>query len=326
VKQKSPYQAKNPAPPVVASWDKRVRSLLLRLAKDRTHDAGYLLANCDAVYRTVDGRGPDKETVHPGAGARITFNLSAVHVPGFCEASKDPAARAFKNCYDVADNAANSMSHNTVAERRQVVDGSLPLPANVALRDVYFGAVDINGTGVRFYGDVCLVLHRHVAESCIVLDRNSYDVIRSPIREQVARLGNKNQALQSMHRSAIVKTWSGAWNTDLRYIVATKAFAALPLTARRWTTGHISQAVCSDEDYIEVLQYGSFKAIDLQEARIASYDVAEDALTASRQASRRPAPRLEAMLWARRRARAETALRALGVPVRTMGHHGRVRN
>lgn len=322
MKTKKRYKKKESVAPAVVAWDLRLRRLQAQTAKQNGADREHLLANCDAVYRTVDGRGPDANEAHPAAGARITFNMPSVHVPGFCEATRRGKPNAYKNCYDIAAETFGGGSYKQVGARRLQVDKSLPLPAGATVETTYFGAVDVNGCGVRFYGDVCLVLHRDQNAACVVLDRNSYELVRSPVKEYVARVAG---AGQDAMRQAIARSWSGSWQGDLKHIVAAKALATLPLGGRRWTTGHISHAVCSDEDYVEVLKGGSFNAYDLQEARIAAQDVAEDALTTSRMASRRPAPRLESMLWARRRARAETALRSLGVPVRVVGTHGRMK-
>jgi len=322
MKKKKRYEKKIIVAPTAASWADRIRRLSIRLARENRSGADYLSANCDAVYRTVDGRGPDASEAHPSAGARITFNMSSVHVPGFCEATKDRRANAYKNCYDLAAESVTSGNDKHVSARRKLVDESLPLPKGASVAETYFGAVDVNGSGVRFYGDVCLVLQRDYAATCVVLDRNSYELVRSPVKEQVARTGKLKQ---DAARHAIARSWSGSWEDDLRHIVAAKALTTLPLVARRWSTGHISQAICSDEDYIEVLKGGSFNAHDLQEARLSAHDISEDALTAARLASRRPVPRLESMLWSRRRAVAETALRSLGVPVRIIGHHGRIK-
>lgn len=320
MKKKQRYVKKFQFLPGQPDWPDRLRRLQLQLRKRNGASGDFLPANCDAVYRTVDGRGPDASAAHPSAGARITFNMSSVHVPAFCEASKANSGTAYKNCYDLASQQGANATH--VGERRKLVDASLPLPALATVPTTYFGAVDVNGSGVRFYGDVCLVLKRGLAADCVVLDRNSYDLVRSPVKELVTQAGKgKEDAV----RQAIARSWSGTWDGDLGHIAAAKALATLPLGERRWTTGHISHAVCSDEDYIEVLKRGSFDAHDLQEARVSANDAAEDALTASRLASRRPKPRLESLLWARRRARAEAALRALGVPVRIVSNHGRIK-
>jgi hypothetical protein len=321
-KKKKRYTKKFSIPPLPPSWARRVHQLQARLARDQGTGIAYLVANCDAVYRTVDGRGSDSAAVHPAAGARITYNMPSVHVPGFCAATAAGHAYAYKNCYDIADETASSSNKFQVNERRKLVDNALPLPKGGSVPTIYFGAVDVNGTGVRFYGDVCLVLKRDEAVACVILDRNSYDLVRSPVKELVAQV---DVTAQHAARQTIARSWSGSWHSDLQYMVASKALTTLPPGARRWTAGHISYAVCSDEDYIEVLKQGSFNAHDLQEARLAAFDIAEDALTAARVASRSPAPRLESMLWAWRRARAEEALRSAQVMVRIVGHHGRTK-
>ena len=321
-KRKKRYSKAFTILPVTASWAKRVGRLQASLARGHGTELSYLLANCDAVYRTVDGRGSDSDAAHPSAGARITFNMPSVHVPGFCAATMAGKTNAYKNCYDIAHEATASSIKTQISERRKLVDNALPLPIDASVSTTYFGAVDVNGTGVRFYGDVCLVLKRDEATACVVLDRNSYDLVRSPVKEVIAQVPDK---AQHEARQTIARSWSGSWHGDLQYIVAMKSLAILSLNKRRWTAGQISHAVCSDEDYIEVLKCGSFNARDLQEARLDANDVGEDALTASRMRSRSPVPRLESMLLARRRARAEIALRFLRVPVRIVGTHGRTK-
>ena len=303
-------------------WAARIDRLQYRLIRRYGSNADYLHANRDAVRRTVDGTSSESLDPHPEAGARVTFNMSSVHVPGFCTATRAGKPDAYKNCYDLARETAGTANARVVGDRRREVDASLPLPDGGSVETTYFGAVDVNGTGVRFYGDVCLVLKRALATPCVILDRNSYDLVRSPVKEMVAQA---RRMTQEKARRTVANSWRGSWTEDLHHIVASKAFMTLPLGDRRWTAGHISHAVCSDEDYIEVLKSGSFNAHDLQEARLSANDIAEDALTASRLASRGPAPRIEPLLWAWRRARAEKALRSLRVPVRVVSNHGRIK-
>jgi hypothetical protein len=47
--------------------------------------------------------------------------------------------------------------------RRERVDRSSPLPGNAGSRDIYFTAVELNCTGIRFYGDVALFLSQDTA-------------------------------------------------------------------------------------------------------------------------------------------------------------------
>ena len=195
---------------------------------------------------------------------------------------------------------------------REIVDEALPLNG-ASYKDLYFGAVELNGSGIRFYGDICLVLKAGaVPANTIILDRNSFDLIRPPIRERI-----KNGA----HRRREAMALAGCWKDDLGAMAGLMVFENLGFRKRLLTTGQISAAVRSDEDYIEVLKIGSFSGSDLQEARFSAEDAACDALTGDRIGGR-PTPRLEALMLRHRHQRADEELRRIGVvlsPVATLG-------
>lgn len=307
----------------MATWAMRLSRQLVQLVRKNKSGATYAAANSMSVQRAVDGMGPDSPKIDPRAGARMVVNLSSAHVPGFCEASAKGLVRPYKNGYDLAALAQARGLSSPVSPSRLTVDAALPLPSSVAAKDVYFGAVELNGTGIRFYGDVCLVLRRDsVPRDTVVLDRNSYDLLRSPTREQIGALPVAGQAVA---RKNVASGWSGEWARDLGAMAAIKAVLSLGIRERRWTTGQINEAVRSDEDYLEVLKVNSFSASDLQEARVSASDAAHDALVGSR-LSRRPLPRLESLIWRNRRSRAEAALRNVQVPVRIMTSSGRTRD
>jgi hypothetical protein len=307
------------------SWSEKLRRLHFQVQRRTGVDAGYLRANAATVTRIVAGLGPDDARAQATSGARIAFNISSVHIPAFCEASRKKEGRPYKNCYDLdkINAASGNAAKSCVPARRALVDNSLPLLAPLRPEDMYFGAVEVNGAGVRFYGDMCLILKRPDA-NCdhLVLDRNSYDLIRSPILEQIT---GSPAGRRSAARQAVAKSWSGSWHRDLAAIATVKAINTLGPADRRWTSAHVSDAVRSDEDYIEVVKHLSFEAGDLQEARVSAHDAATDGLTMMRLAAGNVVPRLESLLWSHRRSKAEAALRELGVPVRTVGNTGRSR-
>lgn len=300
------------------TWAERLDELMAAATRMGFAHTDYDSANRECVEHTLRGVGPDSPDRDPdlAAGARVVVNIPAAHVPDFCAASlrKDP--KPYLNTYDLAP------PDPPMSGKRQQVDAALPLPAGQTPKDTYFGAVELNGCGVRFYGDITLVLRPAVIEATtVILDRNSYDVIRAPASQ---RIGARPDHEQAQARQEVLASWSGEWRRDLATMATVMLMRALGSTQRRWTTGQISQSLCKDEDYIEVLKKGSFGAGDLQEARVSAADAAHDALVASRMA-RLPLPRLESMIWRHRRRRAEAALRAAGVPVRIVTTEGRVR-
>lgn len=305
-----------------ASWNAKLEQLKNRFVRGNKSGRDYLLANIKAVQQAVSGGGPDRHDEDPRAGVRVVVNLSSVHVPAFCEAEKKGDPKPYKNAYDIEKMACNEGNPAPLSERRRLVDAALPLPLGQSPSETYFGTVELNGSGIRFYGDVCLVLKvDSIGPNTVVLDRNSYDVIRSPAIERVNSLP---KAQQSNERSAVLRQWSGFFRRDIGTIVAIKTISTYGAIQRRLTTGQISEAARDDEDYIEVLRLGTFAPSDVQEARIASDEAAHDALVSARFPIK-PAPRLEQLIWRDRREHAERALRARGVRVKIVTSSGRTR-
>ncbi len=302
------------------AWRVRLARLLAAVQRRSATEASYARANCESVRRTLQGLGPDSERVEGAAGARVVVNLSSAHVPAFCEASRRGAPRPYLNCYDLA-----AQGRATLSPKRVAVDRALPLdPAHGTPEKLTYAAVEIGGTGMRYFGDVCLVLAPRVAEERQppVLDRNSYDVLREPVRSALAGL---SQARLHQRRRRVLREWSGTWSVDLGTIAAIKALQTLAHRNRRWTAAMIGEAVRHDEDYIEVLLPGSFGTADLQEARFAAAEAAVDALVSTR-AGQLPGPDQAALLWQARRCDADAALRAAGVPTRVVTTAGRTRD
>jgi hypothetical protein len=310
----------SPARPTL--WKKHLSTLIDRLCLRDPDAANYVSANAQAIQRIASGKGPDSDNVDTHAGARMVVNLSSAHVPAFCAASRNKEPSPYKNAYDLDTLARANGEAVPVADRRRLVDAALPLSSakKQTPESTYFGAIELNGAGIRFYGDICLVLKpQAVAADTVVLDRNSYDVLRSPVREEIERAPDLAAA-----RRATLRSWSGLFKRDGASIVAIKVLGLLGARPRRMTTGQISEATRDDEDYIEVLRHRSFSAADLQETRISATDAAHDAWVVSRMRSR-PVPRIETLIWQERRAEAERALRACGVNVTVVTTSGRTK-
>lgn len=236
--------------------------------------------------------------------------------------NRDP--RPYKNGYDLCRYRVGEAEPGKTKSRREAVDSSLPLPAPATPASVYFAAVELNGSGIRYYGDVALLLRRDkdtVPPHTVVLDRNSYELTRDPIAK---RIRDGASGTENERRREEAATLAGNWGDDLSDIASIKAFGRLESGTRQWTPGQISDAVLVDEDYIEVLRIGSFSTRELQEARITAEDAAHESLTADR-CKLGPPPRFESLLWRHQRRNADAALQAAGVPVRVVVTSGRVR-
>src|SRR5207253_1015978 len=127
-----------------------------------------------------------------------------------------PCARAaallrdgqYKNAYERRPDAGGSGAPSST--RRQVDAALFPLPKRPEHH--YFGAAVLGGTGVRYYGEYCLVLKEDkavIADDTQVLDRNSYDAMFPPLAG-------------SDPLPTIVARLRGEWRDDLLPIVKLK--------------------------------------------------------------------------------------------------------
>ncbi len=250
----------------------------------------------------------------------MVANMSSAHVPSFCLASRKRDPKPYKNGYDLKHFILGAHGSANQPNLRQIVDAALPL-AGTLPDNVYFGALELTGAGIRFYGDVCLVLRPEaVAPNTTILDRNSFDLVTPPLRN---RINEAEEGLQrDKARATEAQRLAGRWAQDAGNMAALKALQSIGLRARRYTAGQIAEGIRYDEDYLEVLREGSFSTSDLQEARLSTGEAALDAFTIER-TSNGPPPRLETLMWVYRRRQAERCLREEGVGVRIVTGSGR---
>lgn len=275
-------------------------------------------ANADMVRRVVAGKGPDKNAPDPALGARAVANIAAVHVPAFC---KD----RYKNAYDLGKvepldpGQFGSGPPGQGVPLRALVDSVLSDLTKAPEEDTYFLAMEVNGTGIRFYGDICLVLRSDAtAAATVVLDRNSYDLARPPL----APTGTPPTVFAMSN--AVADLW-GRWKDHSPDMAVLKTFALRPDAIRRFTTGQISEAILQDEDYLEVLRIGSFDHGDLQEARVSAPDAAAEAQIGE-QLRTGPCPSLAELQWRKHRKQAVCALAGKRIATRVVTTEGRTRS
>lgn len=288
----------------------------------------YIRANVEAVRQAVRGLGPDSASdavPEAGAGVRVVFNISCTHVPALCD-----SGGSYKNTYDLG----------TVSSNRKAVDLAVQEAAKnrngkLRARNIYFGAAETSGAGIRFYGDMCLVLRdrpafasgaaetKHHPRALLVLNRNSYDVIRAPVAAAV-KIAAGASTLAAARAEQLIE-WMGTWEADLLNIIALKVLQQQFRAKRRWTTGQVAQTVLADEDYVEVLYPKSFAAKDILEVRLSAADVAAEAEIAAREANGE-APLPEEACWRQQRREARRALAKVAIPVRVVLTAGRVKS
>jgi len=315
-------QAQNPkprSPKLSKSWAERLKQLTAPARRNKGL-APYVLANIEAIKDMLDGKGPDSAERAADAGAHAVANVAAEHVPAFVSASRRREPNPYKNGYDLGKyRVGDALPEEEQRKTREIVDLALPVsPPN----EIYFCAVELNGAGIRFYGDLCLVLKASaVPPDTCVLDRNSYDLSRAPISNMTKAL----PALQGhQRRVAVAAAWSGSYARDLADMVAVRTFMFRPPVPRRLTLGQVGEVLLEDEDYMEVLLRRSFSAYDLLEVRTNATDAAADAAISDR-LRRGPFPRIEEVGWRRARRRAERALRSVNLRTRIVASLGRIK-
>jgi hypothetical protein len=229
----------------IATWtDKRTETI--NTVGHNAKTLGYAKANAEAIERAVAGQDPHHLTTDSKVGARMVCNISAAHIPAFVTASSNGDLKPYKNGYDLGYYRVGGKPGHPL-QIRELVDADLPLNG-FGPDNLYFGAVELNGSGIRFFGDICLVLKSNeLGGETTVLDRNSFEVVQSPIREEIAELA----ATGINRREYIEHGLAGKWSQDLPLMATVKVLREFGALERRLTTGRISDAVVHDEDYME---------------------------------------------------------------------------
>lgn len=302
------------APKITENWQQRSTT---EINKTPGGANGMPGANADMVRRVIRGMGPDKNVTDPACGARVAINIAAVHVASFSTAPQN--GKAYKNTYDLKSTPIlGNVPKGGTLPVRALVDDALCSVTNSSENEIYFGAVEVNGSGIRFYGDICFILKTDViARDTVVLKSNSYDLVRAPITPA----GSKpTPAALRSH----VSTMAGLWGNDTPDMAVLKTFALRNVSERRLTTGQVSEVVLDDEDYLEVLKLGSFDASDLQEARVSASDTAAEGQIGE-QLRLGLCPSLAELQWRKHRRAAVKALQGHGIRTRVVTTSGRVR-
>ena len=214
----------------------------------------------------------------------------------------------YKNAYERLAEAGDSSGPSPT---RQSVDDAL-FPVPLQPRDHYFGATVLGGTGVRYYGDYCIVMKEDsqtIPDNTQVLDRNSYDMVFPPLagREPLPDIAQRLR---------------GQWAHDLLAMVKMKILPALGVAPRLATAGVASETLLHDESFVEVHKLGSFGPSDVHEIREAAADAAVEADIVGRRERGHPLSP-EEIIWVQRRHEVDRELAAVGLRARIIVSAGR---
>ncbi len=301
-------------------WDDRLDKAVAALDGGAADRRAFLTANGGSVARALTGVPVDGGERRPGVGGCVVVNVASAHVPTMTR----PGA-TYKNCYDLDKEGRIGGVPSMVSPKRLSVDDALTPLHGKAREEIYFAAVEFNGCGVGFYGDICLVLRDDVTQSdTVILDRNSYDLIREPLKSRITESAQRSHISIEQARADEARNYAGQMKDDLAPLAAIKVLESRQPVLRLVSTGAVSEGVLDDEDYIEALRVGSFQVDEAQEARLAPADVALYERIRTRELTGDPPSQAEA-IWRSRRKVAEGRLNAIGVRVRVVTTSGRIK-
>lgn len=269
----------------------------------------YRGANAAIIRRAIDGIGIDSGVAQKGAGVRIAYNVSSTHLPEILSSE-------YVNCYH-RDSRRTIGSKSSVSRRRVRVDEAIACAIGLPGKHetIHYGAVELNGVGMRYYGDVCVVLKAaEFGPKTAVLFRNSYDLTRSPMVDRIS-----DDLTMEILAEGMVGT-----RTDVASMLVCKVIRDPSIDERLLTVGRIATSLLHDEDYFEVVRMGSFDASQVEEVRVSSADVALEMYIGERQ-RQGVTPTLAELIWRYRRQQAARAAAAHGIPYRVVTTDGRVR-
>ena len=299
-------------------WELKLERLVEQLSEDNNHPK-MVDANSNMIRRTLTGLGPDEDDSDTDRSLNVVVNTSAAHIPAFCKASKNNEEKPYKNSYDLGKTRRiGDYPDADHLPRRVKVDAAVEAVTSIDQDSIYFAATELNGCGIRFYGDLCLVLSDQVIDEHLhILETNSYDIIREPRHDGSHPIKESSlvSSLKDMH---------GQGPDEWVQMATIKVLEIRGKTSRRLTTGQISDAILEDEDYIEVLLSKSFGAGDVREVRTTAGDIARQGQI-QRDAVLGPTPALAELEWRNQRRSAFDALNKMNVTYRTVTQQGRVK-
>ena len=142
------------------NWNTDASSTIDRSVDHADAWADYRTANAEMIERTLRGTGPHATSVSKG-GMRVVYNISTAYIPNFMRASAAGPA-ADPNRYDIKKANRQLGAGTSGADLRERIDdvvAAVGWPGGTNVReDLYYGAVELNGAGIRYFGDACLVL------------------------------------------------------------------------------------------------------------------------------------------------------------------------
>jgi len=264
------------------SWADRVACW-----ETRNDRAGFSHGNVGVIRQMLS----DPET-----GLRMVVNITADALRSFLSEG------TYRNLYD---SPLVGGSARQPSRERVLVDSRFCFGPNV-----YFGALALGGTGVRFYGEYCMVIKPgRVPADTGLFDRDSYDILSEPLNE----LKLTDEQLNSLR---------GTWRNDAVNMALRRVLSEVTHDVRLVTSGTVSERLLRDQEYIEVHLDGTFTPPNLEEVRLSPDDAAAEFAIAERERQGLHTTLVE-RIWRQRRADVIQDLANAKLPVRVVTLHGR---
>lgn len=274
----------SPLPPYIKkwSWTKR-RSEVLKQANDWAFGK-FSAANAKSVEAMASAKGKN-------ARLHVIFNIGSDALRSYAQTGD------YKNAYEQPTIVGATVN---ASPTRQHVDELIGLKNPESF---YFCALSSGGVGIRFYGEYCVVL-KSGSDSGVkrVLDRNSYDFIRSPLKELLA-----HRALTEK-QDLVKRLETGFRSKEMGQMLAIKVLQHFNHPSRLLTMGSISEAILADEDYVEALHEGKIPLQSVLEVRSSPLDEMQESGILSKLG--RGQATVEELLWVSRREEVRKALAA----------------
>lgn len=269
-------------------WKERIQEWLQH-QQDDDKENPFLQGNLEAIRRIMK----DAST-----GLRMVVNISAKALLKFLDEGR------YRNVYErpVIGNARPTPSK----ERREVDD---LLGFGDEANQYYFGAVALGGTGVRFYGEFCMVIDVNAIPETRLFDRDSYDLLIEPLN-------------QFKDKETLVQTLQGRWRDDAVDMLCMRLLPELRHANELVTTGTVSELVLKDQEFIEVHYKHPIDVHSVEEVRQSPDEVAMEARILARTQAGFP-PTATEWLWRRDRQVLARELERRKINYRIVTLHGR---
>src|SRR5207244_1745898 len=161
------------------TWRDKTEELLSEI-----HDSNvksYRKADAELVSRAMAGFGPDSNTKKvPQSGMRVVCNISSAHIAAVLTGESRGDPKPYKNRYDLASPTKDTQTLGAVVPTpqslREKIDNVIAKLASTSDgKNFYYAAIELNGTGIRYFGDLCMVLKPEQTDAdTLVLFKNSY--------------------------------------------------------------------------------------------------------------------------------------------------------